>query len=149
MSGIGELFMPLPGNVGSLGRSRFMHIERFTDRDRRVVYTTVTGEITAKEIFADIKRLSTDPSFDPGMAGFVDMRKATAHLAANEIQRIAYIVKTNPRIAGPTRRALLVSTDLLYGIYRMFEAYAAGGVSSPPSGCFQSNPPPPAGESAR
>jgi len=104
-----------------------MHIERFTDRDRRVVYTTVTGEITAKEIFADIKRLSTDPSFDPGMAGFVDMRKATAHLAANEIQRIAYIVKTNPRIAGPTRRALLVSTDLLYGIYRMFEAYAAGG----------------------
>jgi hypothetical protein len=104
-----------------------MEITRHIDTDKRIMYATVTGEITLDDVRADIERLVTQPVYPPGIPGLIDMRNATSQLRADEIQRLAYMVKSHGDVVGRTRRALLVSNDLLYGMYRMFAAYVADG----------------------
>ncbi len=101
-----------------------MQVNRVIDSERGFVFTTITGEITVGDVLADIERLAAQPSYRPEMPGIVDMRQATTHMTAEQIEQIAQTLKKRPNVVSHTRRALLVSSDLLYGLYRMFESFA-------------------------
>jgi hypothetical protein len=106
-----------------------MHITHSIDTDKRIVITTVTGEITVAAVRADITRLADEPGYAPDMPGIVDMRNATAGLTSDELRQIAETVKNSPKAVNGARRALLVSSDLMYGLYRMFAAFASDGTT--------------------
>jgi hypothetical protein len=57
----------------------------------------------------------------------VDLRQATTNLSVDEIVNLTQMLKNTPRAVNCTRRALLVSTELMYGIYRVFESLIQGG----------------------
>jgi hypothetical protein len=57
------------------------------------------------------------------------MRGATAGLSSDELRQIAETVKNSPRTVNGARRALLVGSDLMYGLYRMFAAFASDGTT--------------------
>jgi hypothetical protein len=104
-----------------------MDTSRFIDAEKGIVYTTVTGELTLKEITADMAQLAAEPSYRPDMPGLVDLRGVTKLLTAEETAQLAETIKSRPRAVNRARRALLVSSDLAYGMYRMFEAMSEGG----------------------
>ncbi|HEY1719280.1 MAG TPA: hypothetical protein VGH42_13435 [Verrucomicrobiae bacterium] len=106
-----------------------MHITRSIDADKRIAIATVTGEITVAEVRADMARLAAEPGYAPDMPGIVDMRGATAGLTSDELRQIADVIKNSPKAVNGARRALLVSTDLMYGLYRMFAAFASDGTT--------------------
>jgi hypothetical protein len=104
-----------------------MHIARFIDLEKGIVYSTVTGTITVAEVRADMARLAAEPVYAPDMPGIIDMCNATAGLSSDELRQIAEVVKNSPKVVAHTRRALLVSTDLMFGLYRMFATFASDG----------------------
>jgi hypothetical protein len=104
-----------------------MRIERVIDQERYFIHTTITGEITLPEIREDMVRLAADPHYSPDMPGIVDMRNAKVNLSSNEIRQLTDSLKQSPRVVSNTRRALLVGSDLAFGIYRMFVAMAENG----------------------
>jgi hypothetical protein len=104
-----------------------MDTSQFIDTEKGIVYTTVTGEVTLREISADMAQLADDPSYRPDMPGLVDLRGATKVLDAEETVQFAQFIKSSPRVVNHARRALLVGSDLSYGMCRMFEAMAEDG----------------------
>jgi len=101
-----------------------MQISRTIDTSKHVVYATVTGEITMEEVCADLRQVAAQKNHQPELPGIIDMRKATTHLTADEIQQLAGFVTRHPKAVRSTRRALLVETDVMFGLYRMFSVYA-------------------------
>lgn len=102
-----------------------MNVHRVIDNG--MVYSTISGEISLAEIKADMARLAADPLYHPSMPGIVDMRAAHSGLTADDILAISEMIKSSPKVVSGARRALLVSTEEMYGIYRMFESFSAGG----------------------
>jgi hypothetical protein len=105
----------------------FMETRRHIDEEKGIVYITVTGPMTLAEIKEDLAQLAALTSRRPEMPRLIDLRGATTLLSADEIAQLADIVKSNPHVISRTRRALLVGSDLAFGMYRMFESFAAGG----------------------
>jgi hypothetical protein len=108
-------------------RNSGMDTTRFIDTKRGIVYTTVTGELTLKEVHADMEQMAADPLYRPTMPGLVDLRGVTRLLTTDEISQLAETIRSSPKVVAQTRRALLVGSDLSFGMYRMFESLASGG----------------------
>ena len=106
-----------------------MHITRSVDLEKGIVYATVTGTITVAEVRADMARMTAESGYPPDMPGIVDMRNAQAGLTSDELRQIAETVKNSPKVVNHTRRALLVSSSLMYGLYRMFATFISDGTT--------------------
>lgn len=95
------------------------------DRERRLIITTASGQITMADVNELKSKLLNDPDFDPSYAHLVDMRALSfTNITGDEIRFLA----PDPT-AKKLRQAVVVSTDLLYGLGRMLENMreAAGG----------------------
>jgi hypothetical protein len=106
-----------------------MQIKRRIDPNRKLVFTTITGEMTMNEVREDLARLAPGADYDPGLPELVDMRNATTALTTSELLQLAGTAKHHTPTAGRGRRALLLSSDLMYGLYRMFAGFANGGTT--------------------
>ena len=104
-----------------------METRRTIDPDKGIVWTTVTGELTLAEIRADMAQLAANPAYRPDLPGLVDMRGVTKFLTAEETAQLAEQLKSSPKVVNRARRALLVGSELSFGMYRMFEALMSGG----------------------
>jgi hypothetical protein len=108
-------------------RNEDMQVHRTKDDVNGIIRTTITGEISLGDALADITRRAADPSYDSHLPTLVDMRDAHSCMTADEIVALAQKIKSDPQRAEGGRRALLVNTALMYGLARMFEAFAGGG----------------------
>src|SRR5580698_6087314 len=100
-----------------------MDKDRFIDKEKGIVYSTVTGEITLQEIKDCMAQLAADPSYRPNMPGLTDLRGVTKPLGPAEMVRLAEFIKDNPHLVNRTRRAFLVGSDLAYGMQRLFQYF--------------------------
>lgn len=86
-----------------------------------IVLCRFFGVVEDRELIAVTKAIPRDPAFRPSLAELIDLRPverirvstATIHAAA-----------TVPDFGAGSRRALLVSSKLLYGLARMFQAFS-------------------------
>ena len=102
-----------------------MQVSYTIDRERRLIITTASGQMTMADVNELKSKLLNDPDFDPSYAHLVDMRGLTStSLTAEEIRVLA-----PDQTAKKLRQAVVVSTDLLYGLGRMLENMreASGG----------------------
>ena len=104
-----------------------MQYNRIVDEIDGIVYATITGEIRLAAILAEMARVSSQPGLFLHLPALIDLRQATSQMTADEIFTLTQSIKQNRNLPRGTRRALLVSTELMYGLYRMFEAFSAGG----------------------
>ena len=102
-----------------------MEVVRSIDPEKQIAYTTITGKITLAEIRAEMAKLPTLPGFNPLLPGLIDLRQATVALTGDDIRQIADAIKARPDTFKGTRRALLVNSDLMFGLYRMFATFAS------------------------
>jgi len=88
------------------------------DKAHKLVMSTVSGVFTLADAMAHHGQLLKDPDFDPRYSQLVDFtHTTTAALSADDIRKLA-----ERRVFWPcSRRAFLVSGDLLFGLARMFE----------------------------
>jgi hypothetical protein len=89
------------------------------DKERRLVMSMGFGEFTKADALEHQNKLQKDPDFDPGMSQLMDYTHVTkVELEADDIRRLAQ----SDIFAADSRRAILVTRDLHFGLARMFEA---------------------------
>jgi len=93
------------------------------DAEQRRIYTTWEGAVTLKENQDFIRALSEHPDFDPTFDQLSDARAVTAAVPSD---RLADLARSQVFAAG-SRRAILVESDLVFGVSRMYQAYAGQG----------------------
>lgn len=88
------------------------------DKERRLVLSAVSGVFSQADVLAHQQKLLNDPDFDPSFSQIVDFNQVTDFkLSAEEIRLLA-----QRSIFSPTaRRALIMPSNLGYGLARMFE----------------------------
>jgi hypothetical protein len=85
-----------------------------------VVFTKAVGDLVLADMWGHRERLLAHPDFRPELNQLMDLRECSPlQLTADQILQIA-----RPRVySDNSRRALLVSSDLQYGLSRMFETF--------------------------
>jgi hypothetical protein len=102
-----------------------MQVSYTIDKERRLIITTASGQLTMADVSELKSKLLNDPDFDLSYAHLVDMRALNStSITGEEIRSLA-----PDQTTIKMRQAVVVSTDLLYGLGRMLENLreAAGG----------------------
>jgi hypothetical protein len=88
------------------------------DKERRLVITTALDRLTLADALAHQENLLKDPAFDPSFSQIIDLTRITEFaLEASDIRTAA----ERNVFSRESRRAIVVSTNLVYGFGRMFE----------------------------
>ncbi len=93
------------------------------DTQRRTVFSSATGISNTAEIMEHQRKLLADPAFVPDFNQLFDLRDLQSHTATtSDLQLMA-----QQEVFGPgSRRAIVVSKDVHYGMARMFEMMRQG-----------------------
>lgn len=90
------------------------------DTQRKLVMTTGSGVLTLADSLAHQDRLRNDVEFSPEFSQLMDLTHvAEVALSADDISTLAKTAIFSP----DSRRAILVDSDLKYGLARMFETF--------------------------
>lgn len=88
------------------------------DKERRLVISTGTGVFLAADALDHQERLCKDPDFDPTFSQLMDLTQITEYnIGLDDMHKLAQ----REVFAPESRRAIVVQTDLAYGLARMFE----------------------------
>jgi len=99
------------------------------DASKGVVFTTLWGELTLEEARSNTEVMRNDPAFRPSMWQLADARKVTSEISAEGVKELA---RTTPFARG-SRQAIVVESDLVYGVSRMYALrQAEGGIDVKP-----------------
>jgi len=90
-------------------------------KDKRLVVTIASGVVTFAEGMANEDSIRRNPDFEPTFVHLIDTVRITkADLTASDLATLARSTTFSPH----SRKAVLVSSPVLYGLGRMFEAYS-------------------------
>jgi len=90
------------------------------DKDRRLVISTVWGEITLETIMGHQTALAQEPAFDPQFRQLADFTGVTKVLLNSDEIRTA---ATRRVFSSGSRRAIVTATPEVFGLARMFATY--------------------------
>jgi len=97
------------------------------DEERSIVMTTVTGRLTDAELMAHKEALLADPRFSAGMKELSDIRGIEdLDVTPQGIMAAASFDSQNNAELATHRLGLLVPTDLVFGMARMYEMRTEG-----------------------
>jgi hypothetical protein len=101
-----------------------MPIVHTIDAARRVVQSRLWDVVTETDAWGSAAALMNDPAFDPTFSQLADMREMKqVEVDQSTVRELAVM-----RIFAPeSRRALVVASELQYGIGRMTTSYAEAG----------------------
>jgi hypothetical protein len=90
------------------------------DKERRLVMSTGTGVLTLADLLAHQEKLLADTDFSPDFSQLWDLTHVTeVELTSKDVHRLAQRSIFSP----DSRRAILASRDLVFGLARTFEIY--------------------------
>jgi hypothetical protein len=99
-----------------------MQISTIDDPDVGIRRHTVTGEIIFPVLMEELESIYSDPKFQADQSSLWDLRKAsTKRFTAPEVRKVVSLVSRYWGAEGSPRSALVVSTDLDFGMARMYE----------------------------
>jgi hypothetical protein len=98
-----------------------MALRYIIDKEHQLVVVIGSGLVTAAEIKALIEQGPKDPDFNVDFNEFVDLRAVTGFdLSGDQVRMLARWKLYSPK----SRRAFLASDPHVFGVGRMWEAYA-------------------------
>lgn len=111
-----------------------MPVRYVIDKERRLVISTGWDRVTFAEVLAHQEQLLKNQDFNPEFNQLIDGTGVTDYaLSGNEIRMIA-----NRKLFSPTsRRALVVTSTLMHGMGRMFQAYYEMSKAASPMSLFR------------
>jgi hypothetical protein len=90
------------------------------------LFTTIEGPTSYADVKAYLDGLMDDPRFRPGMPGLIDCRKVKSLFSILDLRKTAADAKARPQLQVPGRAAVLASSNLIYGLLRMYEVFNEG-----------------------
>ena len=103
------------------------------DKERRLVINTGWDRLTFAEMKAQQEELSSDPDFDPTFNQLVDVTGVTVlDLSIEEAKQIAKRGIYSPA----SRRAVLASSEAVFGMARLMDAYHSMATGRQQTGVF-------------
>ena len=91
------------------------------DTDRGVVHCRAWGRFTSEELMAHYTRMRAHPEFDPGFRQLGDLRDVEEFdITTATVEAAAEL----PTFTPGTRRALVASETVQFGLARMFGSFA-------------------------
>jgi hypothetical protein len=90
------------------------------------LFTTIEGETGYGDVKAYLDALLEDPRFRPGMPGLIDCRAVKSLFSIMDLRRTAADARRRPELQVPGRAAVLASSNLVYGLLRMYEVFNEG-----------------------
>ena len=100
-----------------------MSIRYRIDLKQEIVYITADGILTDDQLRKFLKKLLRDTDFHPNFNRLADYRAVESfELTGTDVRRLAG-AKGTTKSEG-SRRAFVVSSDLAYGMARMFQSLA-------------------------
>ena len=101
-----------------------MSVKTVIDQKTGVIIRTVEGEFTLQDFRSAFDAILTHPDFQKNMPVIWDFTRADlSELFKQDLVRIAEHIKNHTKKRGANYRvALVASSDLGYGVLRMFDA---------------------------
>lgn len=100
-----------------------MGIVHRIDDDLGVVYLHITGRVAPVDQSRHLRTIMADPAFRPGLHYLIDCRDGDESNTSEEVRMMADSVRREAaRLAG-SRFAIVVRTDVQYGLTRVFSAF--------------------------
>ena len=106
-----------------------MAIDINVDRSKQLTIFTGIGELTFDEITESITSFYDS---NPTLNALFDLNNASANaLSANQIRQIVELIQKLRVVREGGQTAIVATTDINYGLARMFEAMAANPSQNP------------------
>jgi hypothetical protein len=90
------------------------------------LFTEIEGDTSYEDVKAYLDTLMVDPGFRPGMPGLIDCRRVKSHFSIFDLRKTAADAKKRPQMQVPGRAAVLATSNLIYGLLRMYEVFNEG-----------------------
>ncbi len=97
-----------------------MPITYVIDIPRRIIFTTATGVVDLASYGEYLNVREADPLYERTMSGIFDAREAHFVFSQEDMRRMVKLAK-NALPDTETKRAIVVSGTLEYGLSRMFQ----------------------------
>ena len=97
-----------------------MRVDRKIDEVERLVTLTVTGELADPELLELAIGVENDPEVKPDFSLLVDLRDADGRNVTSA--GVRELAKRPFALSPASRRAIVVPTDLSFGMARVYEA---------------------------
>jgi hypothetical protein len=94
-----------------------------------LLFTTIEGETSYADVKAYLDALMADPRFRPRMPGLIDARAVKSLFSIGDLRQTAADARNRPQLRVPGRAAVLASSNLIYGLLRMYEVFNEGSPS--------------------
>jgi hypothetical protein len=94
------------------------------DSESRLVRFVGTGVLTDDELVGCITRLRADPRIEPGMNSLSDMREIEVGFTTDGVSRVIDVMTKTRGRRGLAKAAIVVSSDVAFGMGRMLELRA-------------------------
>ncbi|MBW2495112.1 MAG: STAS/SEC14 domain-containing protein [Deltaproteobacteria bacterium] len=88
------------------------------------------GELTLDEVIQHFDELSLDPSFEPGLDVLLDLADCKTLPESDQIRAAAQRVTAAPSSLRFGRLAIVVTSEALFGMLRMFHTFAESAFSA-------------------
>jgi hypothetical protein len=92
--------------------------------ERNLVFVRFTGIVRPEDTLGFAKQLLADPSYRPGLDELIDARACTYEGRFEDVSGYRESRLKTPSLSAGRRWACVVSSDVMYGISRMFEVLA-------------------------
>lgn len=93
------------------------------------LFTIIEGETSYQDVKAYLDALVVDPQFRPGMPGIIDCRRVKSLFSILDLRGTAADARARPQMQVPGRAAVLASSNIVYGLLRMYEVFNEGNPS--------------------
>ncbi len=94
------------------------------DKTRNIIRTRCTGDVSFEEVVSHFKDLLRDPACPPRLHVLLDLTTLTSVPTSEQIARVSDEIRAVSTKIRFDTCAIAVSSDLIYGMMRMFEAFA-------------------------
>ena len=100
-----------------------MPVEVLIDVENNLVHRKLIGRVSAAEVLESIETVFNDPDFDPRMKSLNDLREVINTADTEYIMELAQAMIGYSGELGSTQIAIVVSTDVIFGMIRMLQSY--------------------------
>ncbi len=94
------------------------------DKTRNIIRTRCTGDVKFEEVVGHFKDLVRDPVCPPHLHVLLDLTELTSVPTSEQLTRVSDEIRTASAKVRFDACAIAVSSELIFGMMRMFEAFA-------------------------
>ncbi|HVZ74834.1 MAG TPA: hypothetical protein VHJ20_20775 [Polyangia bacterium] len=87
---------------------------------------TIEGATSYEDVKAYMDLVVKEPKFRPGMPAIVDCRRVKSLFSISDLRKTAADARARPEMKVRGRVAVLASSNLIYGLLRMYEVFSEG-----------------------